>query len=262
MIPRFFDIHSHLNFPQYDSDREGVIERLKENGVWTVTIGTDIETSQSVVELANKHEGLFATVGVHPEGWLDSWNDGALENLLQNKKVVGIGECGLDYADRDPAPGDRKIGQKELFIKQIELAIKLDKPLMIHCRDAYEDTYDILSSYSRKYGEKLRGDMHFFAGDVKTAKKFLGINFYLSFTGVITFASEYSEVVDFVPMDRIMAETDAPFVAPAAYRGKRNEPLYVAEVVKRIAEIKNEDLETVRKATVNNSMAFFGLNQK
>lgn len=258
--PLYFDIHSHLNFPKYDEDREDVIARMNEGRVWTVTVGTDIESSESGVELAGKHEGIFATVGIHPDGDPSEWDEGLFSKLLQDKRVVGVGECGLDVVSPGETTEEAIKNQRELFEKHIELAVKHNKPLMIHCRNAYSDVYDILAHYSKSYGDKLRGDMHFFAGDTDMARKFLDLGFYLSFTGVITFAESYHDVVRFAPLERIMAETDAPFVSPVPYRGKRNEPLFVSEVVRHIAKLKNEDFDFVRESLVKNALEFFGVS--
>ncbi|OHA88314.1 MAG: hypothetical protein A2653_01060 [Candidatus Zambryskibacteria bacterium RIFCSPHIGHO2_01_FULL_43_25] len=257
--PNYFDVHSHLNFPQYDVDREEAIARMEEGGVSTITVGTDAETSRSAVDLSKKSENLFATIGIHPDGDLAQWNDEFFRSLISHPKVVGVGECGFDYARTGDSTTDKIKNQKELFSRQIELALEFGKPLMVHCRNAYEDVYDVLLSYSRKYGDRLSGDMHFFAADVATAKKFLDINFFLSFTGVVTFASSYEEVVKFAPLDRILAETDSPFVTPIPHRGKRNEPIFVEEVVKKISAIRNSDFETTRKKLVDNALLLFSI---
>ena len=156
--------------------------------------------------------------------------------------------------------------QKELFIKQIKFAIKYDKPLMLHIRpskksqDAYLEALDILISYKKEVGEKLRGNVHFFAGDVSIAQKFLDLGFTLSFTGVITFTHDYDEVIKYIPQDSLMSETDAPWVAPVPWRGKRNEPTYVIEVIKKMAEIRGEDFETLNNAIIQNFKRVFLLS--
>lgn len=290
-MPNFIDVHSHLNFPEYDADRDSVIARMKEKGVWTITVGTDLESSKSAVELAAKHKGIFACVGIHPTDDSEVFNDPTkaakaaaifeeLAKLARDPKVVAIGECGLDYfrltgAAREAGLTEESIAaaknkQKEIFAVQINLATQTGKPLMIHCRDAYDDVYEILAAAKRsaeagsKTGDtaaaKFRGNVHFFAGDVATAKKFLNIGFTLSFGGVLTFTEQYHEVLRFVPLASIMSETDAPYVSPAPYRGRRNEPAYVEEVVKAIAEIKGLDFEEVRATLVVNAVKFFALD--
>ncbi|MDQ3014431.1 MAG: TatD family hydrolase [bacterium] len=247
----YFDIHSHLNFDKYDEDREQVIKQLQDENIATITVGTGLETSQEAVGLADKYENLFATIGVHPadEPTESSFNELEFEKLVSNKKVVAIGECGLDYT-RLENPEQEKARQKNLFEQQIEFAVKYNKSLMIHCRDAYEDCISILKSKQQQYGERVRGNFHFFTSPVEVAKQCLNIGFTVSFTGPITFVPEYSEIVKYVPLERIMTETDAPFASPVPHRGKRNNPLYVKEIVAKIAEIKGLDLEMVKKQLI------------
>jgi TatD DNase family protein len=265
MKPKYFDIHSHINFSKFDDDREEVIKRMHDESVWAIVVGTDLETSKEVVELADKNENIFATVGLHPDDNRNEiFNKEDYKELVKNKKVVAVGECGLDYF-RIKAGEEEEIKkrQKENFVKQIEFALENDLPLMLHFRpsgktmDAYEDGLEILNSYKKEYGDKLRGNSHFFAGNLKIAKKFIEIGFTLSFTGVITFADSYDEIIKSVPIESIMAETDCPFVAPVPYRGGRCEPVHVKEVVKRIAEIRGEDTEKVREMLVNNAFRVF-----
>jgi TatD DNase family protein len=261
-MPKYFDIHSHLNFPDYDSDREAVIGRLKETGTHTITVGTDLESSKSAVELAEKYEEIYACIGVHPVDKLESFEVRKFESLIQNPKVVAVGECGLDFYHVDKVTDYER--QKKLFISQIEFALEYDKPLMIHARDAYEEILEILEPLkeaelpSGSSASKLRGNVHFFAGNIDIAKRFFDISFTISFTGVITFTHDYDEVIKFAPLDKIMSETDAPYVSPVPYRGKRNEPSYVSEVVNRIAEIRAEDKDIIRTALVNNALSMIG----
>lgn len=258
MLPDYFDIHSHINFPQYDADRDEVMARLKETNTNTITVGTDFELSKSAVELAEANEGIYACIGVHPvDDPTRSFEVEKFESLVASPKVVAIGECGLDYFRLEGDALSEKKRQKEQFEEQIMFAIKHNKLLMIHCRDAYEDATDILESYAKQYGEKLWGNAHFFAGGLEIGKRLVDINFSLSFTGVITFARDYDSVIQGSPLDMIMSETDAPYVAPVPYRGKRNEPAYVSEVVKKIAEIRGENFDTVKTALVENAMRRF-----
>jgi TatD DNase family protein len=253
MNPQFFDIHSHLNFPDYGSELPDVIQRLKDTNTHTITVGTDFESSKKAVELAQDNENIYACIGIHPvDDANQEWDEESFESLVRHPKVVAVGECGLDFFHADKEKDfDR---QKKLFLNQIYFAIKHNKPIMIHSRNAYTDLLDILEPLKKEYGEKLRGDVHFFAGNVSEAKRFIDIGFTLSFTGVITFTKDYDEVIRSLPLDMIMSETDAPFVAPVPYRGKRNEPSYVNEVVKRIAEIRDEDLALVEESLVNNAL--------
>ncbi len=259
-MSEYIDIHSHLNFENFDTDRDEVIARLKSENIWTITVGTSIEDSKSAIALAEKHDHLFATVGIHPT---HEWTEAEfieLDQLASHKKVVAIGECGLDFF-RAPNDEETKKHQGLAFARHIEIALKHDKPLMIHCRNAYEECISVLKAFKtdHKLGERLRGNMHFFAGNLDVAKKLLDIGFTLSFAGPITFARDYDEVIKHAPLGSIMSETDSPFATAAPYRGKRGEPTYVKEIVRKIAEIRGEDLETVKKALVLNAQRAFGL---
>lgn len=250
-IPTFFDIHTHLNFSDFDRDREEAYKRAQDAGVVMINVGTDKETSKSALEFAKTHEGTYTTVGAHPTHD-EPFDFEFYKKLGQDPKVVGIGECGLDYFRiKDNEPRTR---QTEIFIKHIELAKELKKPLMLHIRNAYKDALEILKKYP-----EVRGNSHFFAGNWEEAKGFLDLGHTLSFTGVITFTRDYDEVIRNAPLDMIMSETDAPYVSPIPYRGKRNEPVYVIEVVKKIAEVRGEDYEKVRQTLFSNAIRFFQL---
>jgi TatD DNase family protein len=178
-------------------------------------------------------------------------------------KIVAIGECGLDYY-RPDEPEEVKKKQKDVFEQHIELAVKYNKPLMIHSRpskgtqDAYYDSIEILTSKKKEYGDRLKGDMHFFVGGIDEAREFINLNFTLSYTAVLTFTHDYDEVIRFAPLTHLLSETDSPYVAPAQNRGKRNEPTAVIDVVSAIARIRSEDLETVRTTILENSARLFG----
>ncbi|MFC1756972.1 TatD family hydrolase [Patescibacteria group bacterium] len=260
-MPKLIDIHCHLDFNDFDKDREEVIKRTLDDGLWLINIGTCLETSRESIKLAEKYDlaplggGIFASVGLHPTDKDDE--NFVLENyyqLAQHPKVVAIGECGIDMFRREVSDLER---QKDIFRKQVELAIELDKPLMIHCRDGHDDVLEVLEDYLED--PALRGDVHFFSGDWKTVERYLDLDFSFSFTGVITFTNQYDEVIKNLPLEKIMVETDAPFVAPVPYRGERCEPLYVKEVAKRIAKIKGLTFDEVAKKTTQNAIDFFGL---
>ncbi len=260
----YFDIHSHLYFPDFDKDREEEIKKMKHAKIGTITIGTDLESSKIAIEMAKKHDNLFACIGQHPgELNKDSVFEEKLEKLVTHKKVVAIGETGLDYFRLPKDNYQLKMIQKTVFEYHIDLALSTDLPLMLHIRsskgtqDAYGDALDILEHHAKTSGHKLRGNAHFFAGDMDILRRLLFIGFTVSFTGVITFTRDYDEFIKYAPLHAIMSETDAPFVAPVPHRGKRNSPLYVPEVVSRIAEIKGEDLETVKKAMISNALQQF-----
>ncbi len=238
----YYDIHSHLNLKPLSKNLEEVIERMREAKTKTITVGVDLETSKQAIIIAEKNEDIWATIGLHPtDNEKEIFDSVEYEKLGKHPRVVAIGECGLDYYRKDDE--ETKKRQKEIFLKHIELAIFLDKPLMIHARpkegsmDAYEDVLSILEE-KKKTNEKLSGNFHFFVGNLEIAKRVFALGFSVSFDGPITFTKEYDEVIAFAPIDKIHAETDAPFAAPHPYRGKTNEPAYVVEIVKKIAEIK------------------------
>jgi TatD DNase family protein len=260
-MPKYFDIHSHLNFADYESDWDDVIARLRETETHTIVVGTDFESSKRAVELASKYDEIYACIGVHPvEDTNRVFNAELFEELVSHPKVAAVGECGLDFFHQDKEKDFER--QKNLFLEQVHFALKHNKPIMIHARparlpgggDAYENLLNILEPLHTEHGAKLKGNVHFFAGSWDVASRFIKIGFSLSFTGVITFASDFDEVIRKAPLESIMAETDAPYVSPVPYRGKRNEPSYVREVVRRIAEIRGADFEEVRQALVNNAL--------
>lgn len=268
---RYFDAHTHVNFVAFKDDMEAAIQRAADVEVGMNIVGTQFDTSSEAVAIAEKHDNVYATIGLHPIHTGKSYHDekelgeggkaftsrgedfdaAKYEALAQSPKVIAIGECGLDYYRLEE---DTKARQTETFIRQIELANKLQKPLMLHIRNAYEDALEVLKAHA-----KVKGDVHFFAGDWDTAKKFLDFGFTLSFTGVLTFARDYDEVVKNAPLDMLLIETDAPYVAPTPYRGKRNEPAYVVEIAKAIADIRGENEEVVREQLLANARRIFGL---
>jgi len=261
---KFFDAHTHINFVAYKDDREEVITRAKDAEVGMNVVGTQFDTSKDAVDLAEKYDTVWATIGLHPIHTSKSYHDekelgeggkeftsrgetfdmSAYAELGQSPRVIAIGECGLDYFRVDESTKDVQIKN---FVQQIELANTLKKPLMLHIRNAYDDALEVLKAHA-----KVRGDVHFFAGNWNTAKKFLDLGFTLSFTGVITFTKDYDEVVKKAPLDMLLSETDAPYVTPTPYRGKRNEPVYVEHVVRKIADIRGEDFEKVRVQLIEN----------
>lgn len=258
MRPEFFDVHSHIQFPEFDSDRDAVINRLREQNTWTITVGTDKESSKKAIESTKLFEGIFASVGQHPTDDSQAVFDAPFfSQLAQDPKVVSIGECGLDYYRAKDGSEEEKKRQKEIFESHIEISLTHDKPLMIHCRNAYEDVLLILESIHKEAGDALKGNVHFFAGNIDIARRFLSLGFSLSFAGVITFTSDYDEVISYTPLKSLLSETDSPFVAPVPFRGKRNEPSYVSYVAKRISEIKNVPLDAVKKSLIENTYRVF-----
>jgi TatD DNase family protein len=279
----YIDIHCHVNFAAYASDRDEVMKRCLDGNTHMIVVGTQRDTSETAVALTEQYEsGVYAIIGLHPIHTDKTYHDeqeigpGSNEftsrgeifdmdfyrNLAQSGKVVGVGETGLDYYRTSPESLQKQL---DAFHAQIQLALELDLPLMLHVRpsegsmDAYHDVLDILEEYKKEHGDKLRGNAHFFAGDIDVAQRFLDLGFYLSFTGVITFAKMYKELVQYVPLDRIMSETDCPYVTPVPHRGERNEPLFVQEVTRKIAEWKGLSEDEVREAVYENAKRLFNL---
>ncbi|TCZ70546.1 TatD family deoxyribonuclease [Paenibacillus albiflavus] len=251
------DTHTHLNAEQFDEDREQVIERALAAGVTRmVNVGFNRETIPSSIELAERYDFIYSTVGWHPVDAIDmqpgdlEW----IESLCKHEKVVAIGEIGLDY-HWDKSPKDV---QDRVFREQIRLARKLGMPIVIHNRDAH---HDILQVLREEKAAEVGGIMHCFSGSWETAKQCLDMNFYISFGGPVTFknAKQPKEVLAQVPLDRLLIETDSPYLTPHPYRGKRNETSYVRLVAETAAEIRGMSLEELAKITTDNAIKLFGL---
>jgi len=268
---KIVDTHSHFNLHQFEHDLEGSILSMEDQGVGTITVGIDLPTSDKAMRLAQEHASIWACIGQHPTEWDKNFDETEFRKLLSEKKIVAVGECGLDYYREKDRSAIKE--QKELFLKQIRLAHEFDLPLMLHIRPspdemfspqsdsvggAYEEALDILEEYKNIWPD-LRGTAHFFVGTKEIAKRFLDLGFHISFSGVITFVKEYEEIVDFVPIERILPETDAPFATPVPHRGTRNQPEYVLEVVKKIAEIKGLNLEDTQGQLLENTKKLFVL---
>ncbi len=252
MFKRIFDSHCHPQFPQYDKDRKEMLARTLKKGVFMVCVGTDLETSRQGIELAQQYEGMWASVGLHPNDNLsEKFEPTIYEELLEKQKVVAFGEIGLDYY-RTKKPEAQQI-QKERFIQQLELAKKVQKPLILHCRAAYKDMIEILKNGYIANG----GVVHSFTGTPQEGRQFLDLGLYLGFNGIVTFARQYDQVVQETPVNRILLETDAPYLTPEPYRGQRNEPAYVVEVAKKLAELKSLKYETLIQQTTENCLKLF-----
>lgn len=253
-----FDTHAHLNAADYAEDVEEVIERAKEAGVSNiVVVGFDRPTIRKAMELVDKYDHLYGCIGWHPVDAIDCTDEGLqwIEELCKHPKIVALGETGLDYHwDKSP-----KEIQQEVFRKQIRLAKKLNMPIMIHNREA---TDDVLTILKEEQAEEVGGIMHCFSGSVETAKEALNLNFYISLGGPVTFknAKKPKEVAKVVPLDKLLIETDCPYLAPHPFRGKRNEPAYVRLVAEQIAELKEISLEELAEATTRNAKKVFGIN--
>ena len=260
MKPKYFDIHSHINDERFNDDREEVIARMKAENLWTIVVGTDLESSCAAVALSQKYDNVFASVGLHPtDNTAEELNVDAYKKLAELPKTVAIGECGLDYEVGGEKTAEEKARQKKIFEQQIDLAVGLDLPVMVHCRGAHEDALATLTEKKKQHGEKLRGNIHFFSETADIAQKYFNLNFTVSFTGVVTFTHDYDEAVKHTPQHMIMSETDCPYVAPVPHRGKRNEPIYVKEVVARLAEIRGENEDELARALVDNAFRVFNI---
>lgn len=271
---RYFDAHSHIHEKEYDSDRKEVIARMREEGVGTITVGTHIESSKKAVALAESEDIVFAAVGLHPTDTKEDFNPDDYRELVKSKRVIAIGECGLDYFRLPAQAGlngesqDEKERQRKNFLAQLQFAIDLNKPLMIHCRpsgktmDAHEDIIGLLKEARELHGERLRGNIHFFTGTPEIANRYFKLGFTISLPGVITFTSEYDDLIQKVPIDRILSETDAPYASPVPYRGKRNEPIFVKETVARIAQIKDMDEKDLGRIFTENTFKIFSIGSR
>lgn len=277
------DTHCHLNFQAYKADVDDVIQRSLAAGMRVINVGTQRDTSKTAVDLAQKYPGkLFASVAIHPvhlhsqhvdeeessfNTREEAFDHAYYSDLASQPGVVAIGECGLDYF-RAPDGVDEqayKQKQKEVFLQHIQLAKEKDLPLILHVRPskaepqgAYLDVLEVLQQASY-----TRGVVHCYTGDLETAKKILDAGFLLSFTGIITFpnAKELREVVKLTPLNKLMVETDAPYLTPQQFRGKRNEPLFVQFVAQKIAEVKGVPYEQVEQQTTKNAEKLFSLTK-
>lgn len=253
-----FDTHVHLNDDQFKEDIEEVIKRAQEAGVSSmVVVGFDRATITRAMELIEEYAFIYAAIGWHPVDAIDMQDEDLawIEELSSHPKVVAIGEMGLDY-HWDKSPRDI---QKEVFRKQIRLAKKVKLPIVIHNREATADIVDILKE---EHAEEVGGIMHCFSGSPEVAKECLNMNFYISLGGPVTFknAKKPKEVAVEVPLDKLLIETDCPYLAPHPYRGKRNEPAYVKLVAEQIAELKGLTFDEVAAATTENARKLFGIN--
>lgn len=256
----FFDTHCHLNFKPFKDDWRDVIDRAFDNNTWMINVGTDEKTSQRAVEIAeNYNEGVYASLGFHPI-YIEDRNKKAEElinenfysEMIKNSKVTAIGEIGLDYFHTKDE--NLRELQKEVLRRQIKIAKKFSKPIIFHSREATDDLIEIIKEFL-----PIQGVIHCFSESWEAARKYLDMGFFISFTGIITFTDKYDETLKNIPLDKIMVETDAPYLAPVPHRGERNEPLYVKYIAQKIADIKNIPFEDVAEQTTKNAKKFFGI---
>ncbi|MDE2071312.1 MAG: TatD family hydrolase [Patescibacteria group bacterium] len=256
---KFFDAHCHLQFPQYKNDLPQVLARMRALALGGLVVGTDYEVSKAGLALARQHDFLWASVGLHPnDNEAEDFDMEKYQELALDPKVVAIGECGLDYFRTGKTPEERRT-QMLRFEAHIQLALRAQKPLIIHCRDAHEDMLTTLAAHRRDHGDKLHIVMHFFTGTKELAQKYLDLGCYLSFPGPVTYTGEYDGAIDACPMDKLLVETDAPFAAPTPNRGKRNEPSFVLDVARKVAALKGLTLGEVGAQIVLNSQHIFNL---
>jgi len=250
------DTHAHLSFKNFESDMDEVIRKSFESGVEKIIIpGSTVQESRCAVQIAGKNDNIFAAVGIHPEDVEGIKDFKEIEELASHKRVVAIGETGLDYFYLKGDSQNIKEKQKELLSRHIKLAEKLDLPLIFHNRNSDDDFYKIVKD------RKVRGVVHCYTSTTEFAQKILDLGLLISFTGIITFpkAGDLIDVIRSIPLDRIMVETDCPFLAPVPYRGKRCEPWMVKEVIRKIAEIKGLSFEKVDEKTSSVAKGFFGI---
>lgn len=251
------DSHAHLDDKRFDSDRDMLIKNLKDNGLdLVINIGADLQTSIASVSLAEKYENIYAAIGVHPHSAkeMDNSTIEILKSFAKREKVVAIGEIGLDF-HYDNSPRDV---QRKWFKEQLKLAKEVDLPVVIHTREASQETFDILKEAQ---DGKLRGVLHCYSGSVEMALEYIKLGFYISLGGPVTFnnAKVSREVAKAVPLDKLLIETDCPYLTPVPYRGKRNEPIFVKYVAETIAEIRGISLEELGEATNRNTKELFNI---
>jgi TatD DNase family protein len=284
------DTHSHINFNDFKEDGDEALKRALDQNIWVINVGSQYETSKRAIEYSNKYqEGVYAAVGLHPihleETDIDEEESGAkfktrkeefdfekYWEMAQERKVVAIGEIGLDYksVNGEQRTKNNKEKQKEVLKQQMEISQQMNLPIIFHCREAYDDLIKILEDFkgacaSCAFGcpgagaGGARGVIHCFCGNIETSKKFLEMDLYLGFNGLITFSNQYDEVVKETPLENILLETDCPYLAPPPYRGKRNEPAYVKYVAEKIAKIKGIRLDEAAEQTTKNAKDLFNL---
>jgi len=248
------DTHAHLDSSDYSDDRAALIARTFAGGVGVITVGVDLESSEAALKLAQHHRSIWAGVGVHPHEArrFNAQVEKRLRELVTDQKVVAIGEIGLDYY-RDLSP--RKV-QRDALVEQIELANQVDLPVIIHSRESTKDMLAILRAHRPK-----QGVIHSFLGDIDLAREFMDLGLYLGIGGPLTFKKNdiLHDAVSEIPLDKIVLETDSPYLTPVPYRGKRNEPLYVRYVAEEIARIRDISVDVVAQITTQNAKLLLGI---
>lgn len=276
------DTHCHIQYPAYDEDRAAVLNRAHHADVWMIAVGTDKTTSQKAVDLAQMTEGVWAAVALHPshlfphtfdlpsEGVVavEEFDQSTYETLAKNKKVVAIGEFGLEYFHMPEGVSAESVHKKQekVFCAHLDLADRLNLPVIIHCRAAHADALHMLNEYISKGKLARRGVIHCFTGSIVEAKQYLALGFYISFTGIVTFPPKknvtetMTDVLKSVPLDRVLIETDSPYLTPVPHRGKRNEPSFLSFIAEAVAAAHGIPVEQVAKRTTENAIRLFGLS--
>ncbi len=262
---RLFDTHSHIHDRDFDADRDAIIERARREGIAGIlTLGVTAENSGRALALANRDPIVWAAAGVHPHDAAEATDAdlGALEELAHDPWVVAVGEIGLDYY-RNLSPRDRQLA---VLRRQLETARRVQKPVAVHAREAHDDMLPLLTGWSRQMGGRLPdgrplGVMHYFSADAGLAARYIDLGFIISVHTSVTHpkAAQLAEVVRETPVQYLVLETDSPYGAPQRYRGKRNEPAYVAEAAAKVAELKGLPVETVAQTTTDNALRLFGI---
>ena len=254
------DTHCHLDFSRFDRDRDDVIRRAEEAGVTRIVIpGIDLPTSRKAIALAERYKGVYAAVGIHPNSGKEAYRGketlAKLRELAEHPEVIAVGEIGLDYYRDNTLPVD----QMAAFWAQLRLAAEIGKPVILHDREASTDMITTLARWREDYPDSPTGVLHSFSGTWEEAQQVVKMGFYLGFTGPITFekADQIRKVAANAPSDRIVIETDAPYLTPHPYRGKRNEPSYVRYVAEKLAEVREESIESITRQTTSNAAALF-----
>lgn len=279
MIPKLFDTHCHVHFPAFDEDRDAVLLRMKQRGVWGITVGTTIKTSKEAISFAETRDDIFATVGYHPEHLTSSFHDECegmdvepyrteriRELAASSSCVVAIGETGLDFfrIDDDRSRHQAQEIQKNALREHIRIADELNLPIILHCRDAFKELAEVVQEEQGK-GLRAKGVVHCFTGTWEEAKPLLDLGLHLSFTGIITFPTRKSDnpersvhrVIERMPLERICIETDAPWLTPIPFRGKRNEPAHVEYIAKEISRILGRSEDEIARVTTENALRLF-----
>jgi len=250
------DTHAHVNFSAYKDDADEVIRRSLDNNIWIINVGSQYTTSKRAVELAEKYKkGVYATIGFHPIYARDGFDYKKYEQLAQSSKVVAIGEIGLDYKEEYAS---FKEEQKEIFLKQLELAKKLHLPIIFHCRMAHKNLIEILNEQQKADGKQLKGVVHCFTGSWAQAEKYLAMGLYLGFNGII-FKMNLDDIIKKTPLDKALIETDCPYLTPPSAGVERNEPIYVRYVAEKIAQIKDISYKEISKITTENAKKLFNI---